>query len=137
MPGELWRSRRADECGPGWDHCAVLAAVIGLRLTRWAGGGCQWMAVPVTPRPLIAFAPLNIQDEKVISGGWRACVAARPIARHRDLARRGYGDAEGIADSVCPDRIGRAEWVVWWYRAVGAVAQDLAAQISGVLRRRG
>ena len=93
------------------------------------------MAVPVTLGPLIAFAPLHVQDEDVIAGGWRARVAARTIAGDRDLSRRRHGDAEGIAESVRPDGVGRAERIVRWRRAVGAVAQHLAAHVCGVLRR--
>src|SRR5262249_10564827 len=112
MAGELRRPRRADKGGSGRDYRAVLAAVIGLWLVRRAGGRRQRVAVPVRVGPWIAFAPLHVQDEDVIAGGWRARVAARTIAGDRDLPGRRHSDAEGVSDSVRPDRIGRAERVV-------------------------
>src|SRR5207302_8896239 len=77
-------------------------------------------------RPLVISAadhPINL----IPTAAGRSRVAGWPVVRDHPRAIRREGEAERIAQADRPDGGSRAEWVVARNRAIGVVAQDLAA----------
>src|SRR6266480_7617504 len=83
--------------------------------------------------PLVISAPDNPVDF-IPAAARRSRVAGWPIVRDHQGAVGGEGEAERIAQADRPDGVARAERVVARNRAIGVVAEDLAADARCVLR---
>ena len=95
------------------------------------------MAVSVAVGPLVVPAPGNVLEQRVVAGRRASRITGWAVHRDGELADGREGDAERVSESVGPDRVGGAERVVRGDRAVGVVAQDLAARVAHVLSARG
>src|SRR2546430_15747773 len=89
-------------------------------------------AIAKAGRPLVISAadhPINL----IPAAAGRSRVAGWPVVRDHQRAIRREGEAERIAQADRPDGVSRAEWVVARNRAVGVVAQNLAADARRLL----
>src|SRR5438309_2201892 len=89
-------------------------------------------AIAKAGRPLVISAadhPINL----IPAAAGRSRVAGWPVVRDHQRAIRREGEAERIAQADRPDGVSRAKWVVARNRAVGVVAQNLAADARRLL----